>query len=197
MSWLLQGMRTALSRLMEAKRVAIRQPDLRRQLVELLPRLRRFALVLTRSSDAADDLVQVSVTRALERQEQWQPGSRLDQWLFQIVRSVWINNRKAARLRQTESLDGREDTRSLDGSAAMEAHLTLDEVRHAFARLPADQQRALLLVSVEGYSYKEAAELLDLPMGTVISRIARGRVALAEMTTRTDDKVTLLRRKRA
>ncbi len=85
----------------------------------------------------------------------------------------------------------------MDGSAAMEAHLTLDEVRHAFARLPPDQQRALLLVSVEGYSYKEAAEILDLPMGTVISRIARGRVALAELSTRMDDKVTLLRRKRA
>ena len=153
-------------------------------------------MVLTRSSDAADDLVQVSVARALERSDQWQAGSRLDHWLFQIVRSVWINHGKSARIRRTESLDDHEDLRSMDGAAAMEAHLTLDEVRAAFARLPADQQRALMLVTVEGYSYKEAAELLDVPLGTVISRIARGRAALAEPAPKTNSSVTIFQRKR-
>ena len=154
--------------------------DLGRQLVALLPRLRRFAMMLTRSADTADELVQVSVARALERSDQWQPGSRLDHWLFQILRSVWINHGKAARVRRTESLDGHEDLRATDGAAAMEAKLTLDEVRAAFGRLPPDRQRALFLVTIEGYSYKEAAEILDVPIGTVISRIARGRAALAE-----------------
>ena len=161
-------------------RVPVGTSEMRQQLVALLPRMRRFALVLTRSSDAADDLVQGAVTRALERQSQWIEGSRLDLWLFQIIKSVWLNGLKSASVRRTESLEGQEDTLSTDGSAAMEARITLDEVRAAFGRLPADQQRALLLVSVEGYSYKEAAAILDLPIGTVISRLARGRAALAD-----------------
>jgi RNA polymerase sigma-70 factor (ECF subfamily) len=177
--------------------VAPRQSELGQQLVALLPRLRRFAIVLTHSSDAADDLVQVSLTRALERESQWTPGPRLDHWVFQIVRSVWINHGKSARLRQIEALDDHEDQRSMDGAAAMEAKLTLDEVRASFARLPAGQQRALLLVSVDGYSYREAAEILAIPIGTVISRIVRGRAALAERNNQTDNKVTIFRRKQA
>lgn len=169
---------------------------MRQQLVALLPRMRRFALVLTRSSDAADDLVQGAVTRALERQSQWIEGSRLDLWLFQIIKSVWLNGLKSASVRRTESLEGQEDTLSTDGSAAMEARITLDEVRAAFGRLPADQQRALLLVSVEGYSYKEAAAILDLPIGTVISRLARGRAALADRLSPSTSNVTILRRER-
>ena len=173
------------------------QIELRRQLVDLLPRMRRFALVLTRSSDMADDLVQSSAARALERHAQWEDGTRLDHWLFRIIKTVWLNGRKAASLRQTEPLDDQTDTGAVDGSAAMEAHMTLKEVRAAFARLPEDQQRALFLVSVEGYSYREAADLLDVPLGTVISRIARGRVALAQRTAENTDKIVVLRRNRS
>src|SRR5471030_406564 len=169
--------------------------DVRQQLIELLPRLRRFAMVLTRSSDAADDLVQASVARALERQSQWNPDSRLDRWLFQIMKTVWLNNRKSAAIRQTESLDEHTTNWSVSGTAAVESKMTLREVRAAFTRLPIEQQQALMLVSVEGYGYREAAELLDVPIGTVISRVARGRVALAERTERADDRVSLLRRK--
>ncbi len=175
--------------------------ELGRQLVELLPRLRRFALVLTRSADAADDLVQGSVARALERREQWEDGTRLDRWVFQIIKSVWLNSLKSARIRQMDSLDDHADPRGLDGASAMEAKLTLDEVRATFAGLPQAQQEALLLVCVEGYSYKEAAELLDLPMGTVVSRIARGRQALIDRQSASsqrpaEDNVTKLRWKR-
>lgn len=158
--------------------------------------MRRFALVLTRSSDAADDLVQASAARALERQDQWIEGTRLDRWLFQIIKTVWLNSRDAAAVRRTEAMDDMDDLRSVDGTSAMEAHLTLNEVRTAFARLPIEQRQALLLVSVEGYSYKEAAELLDVPIGTVISRIARGRVALAAGAEKPSDNVTILRRNR-
>jgi RNA polymerase sigma-70 factor (ECF subfamily) len=170
--------------------------EVRQQLIELLPRLRRFAMVLTRSSDAADDLVQASVARALERQSQWNPDSRLDRWLFQIMKTVWLNTRKSAAIRRTESLEDHEINWSVSGTAAVESKMTLREVRVAFARLPIEQQQALMLVSVEGYGYREAAELLDVPIGTVISRVARGRVALAERTERADDRVSLLRRNR-
>jgi RNA polymerase sigma-70 factor (ECF subfamily) len=169
--------------------------DVRKQLIDLLPRLRRFAMVLTRSSDAADDLVQASVARALERQSQWNPDSRLDRWLFQIMKTVWLNNRKSAELRRTEPLEDHEINWSVSGTAAVESKITLREVRTAFMRLPIEQQQALMLVSVEGYGYREAAELLDVPIGTIISRVARGRVALAERTSRSDDRVALLRRK--
>jgi len=170
--------------------------DVRHQLIALLPRLRRFATVLTRSSDAADDLVQASVARALERHHQWNPGTRLDRWLFQIMKTVWLNNRKSDAIRRTESLRDHEFAGSVSGTAAVESKMLLREVRTAFARLPMEQQQALMLVSVEGYGYREAAELLDVPIGTVISRVARGRVALAERTSRDDDRVALLRRNR-
>ncbi len=177
--------------------VPLGQIELGRQIVDLLPRMRRFALVLTRSPDMADDLVQSSAARALERTAQWEDGTRLDHWLFRIIKTVWLNGRKAARLRQTECLDDHADSSATDGSAAMEAHMTLNEVRAAFARLPEDQQRALFLVSVEGYSYRQAAELLDVPLGTVISRLARGRVALAQRTTDNTDRIVVLRRNRS
>jgi RNA polymerase sigma-70 factor (ECF subfamily) len=175
--------------------VAMMTPDVRREMIELLPRLRRFAMVLTRSSDASDDLVQASVARALERHSQWRPESRLDRWMFQIMKTVWLNNRKSAEIRRTEPLEDHEINCSVSGTAAVESKMTLREVRLAFTRLPIEQQQALMLVSVEGYGYREAAELLDVPIGTVISRVARGRVALAEKTARSDDRVSLLRRK--
>jgi RNA polymerase sigma-70 factor (ECF subfamily) len=173
-----------------------RHRDLGGQLVELLPRLRRFAMVLARTPDAADDLVQAAVTRALERQSQWEPGTRLDRWMFQIMKSVWLNNRGSALVRHTEPLDDHSDVGALDGAAAMEAQLTLEEVRVAFTLLPMEHRQALLLVNVEGYFYKEAADLLDVPIGTVINRIARGRVALAEKALQANRKVVVLHRNR-
>ncbi len=152
--------------------------------------------MLTRSTDKADDLVQVAIARALERTDQWEPGSRADLWLFRIIRSVWINQTKAARLRRTESVEDHDCADVSDGVAAMEARLTLKEVQTAFARLPEDQRQALFLVSVEEYSYREAAAMLNVPIGTVISRLARGRAALVQSAGRTTaGRVVLLREK--
>jgi RNA polymerase sigma-70 factor, ECF subfamily len=148
-------------------------------LIALLPRLRRFALVLARNSDAADDLVQASVERALSRESQWQPDSRLDRWMFQIMRTVWLNSRRAAVLRQTEPIDAHiDEIGGHDGVSAAVARLTIEEVRRNFAFLPHEQQQAMMLVCVEGYTYAEAADLLGIPMGTVISRLTRGRMTL-------------------
>ena len=157
------------------------KPSLHDQLVGLLPRLRRFAMVLARNSDAADDLVQASVECALTRADQWEDGTRLDRWMFQITRTVWLNGPRAATLRQTEPIEDHQDRISgIDGPRSMEAKLTMDEVRGRFAKLPHDQQQALLLVCVEGYTYAEAGALLGVPLGTVVSRLARGRATLMD-----------------
>ena len=154
------------------------QWDTKEQMVALLPRLRRFALVLTRSADAADDLVQSAVERALSRLDQWQPDTQLDRWMFRIMKTVWINSRRSAAIRSTEPIEEHTDAATVDWIREAEARVGLAEVRQAFMRLSADQQQAILLVSVEGYTYSEAADLLGVPMGTVISRLARGRAAL-------------------
>jgi RNA polymerase sigma factor (sigma-70 family) len=181
--------------LYHAQSAAMSPRDTQRQLVDLLPRLRRFALVLARTTDAADDLVQSALERALGRLDQWEPGTRLDRWMFQIMKTVWLNNRRAAALRQVENIDDHIDDHVVDGAREMEAKLTLAEVRQAFDRLSAEQRQALFLVSIEGYTYSEAAKLLDVPIGTVISRLARGRAALMVEASNTANNVTLLRHK--
>jgi len=176
---------------------AMRSAEFHQEIVALLPRLRRFALVLARNGDAADDLVQSTVARALDKKEQFQPDSRLDRWLFQILRSIWISDRRSAALRQTELLDDHMDSvRGPDGNAVAEGRLALAEVQSRFKTLPHEQQQPLLLVCVEGYSYAEAALLLGIPIGTVMSRLARGRAALmAAQAPSVSNNVTYLQRK--
>jgi len=154
------------------------ESEARRQMVALLPRLRRFALVLERSPDAADDLVQASLVRALAKLDQWQPDSHLDRWVFQIMKTVWLNQRRSAALRQTENIDDHPDQMSVDGVGIADAKLTLSEVRAAFNGLPEEQRQALFLVNVEGYTYAEASELLGVPVSTLVGRLVRGRATL-------------------
>ena len=149
------------------------------ELIALLPRLRRFARGLTGSEEEADDLVQGACERAIQRISQWQPGTRLDSWMYRVARNIYFNWCRAGRVRsaylqavETEPLGMH------DGPRAMEAHLTLALARDCIARLPEEQRMVLLLVSVEGLAYKEVAEVLDLPIGTVNSRLARARLAL-------------------
>ena len=104
--------------------------DVRRQLVDLLPRLRRFALVLTRSADAADELVQSTIERALARIAQWEHGTELDRWMFQIMRTVWLNDRRQAAIRHHENIDDHHDHQSVDGVRDIEAKLILAQVQH-------------------------------------------------------------------
>jgi len=151
---------------------------IRREMLALLPRLRRFAYGLTGSIDEGDDLVQATCERAIDRIETWEPGTRLDSWMYRIARNTFFNWRRAGKVR-TEYLKLVDPEQyRIDGARAMEAHLTLERARACIARLPEDQRSVLLLVSVEGLAYKEAAEVLDLPIGTVTSRLARARAAL-------------------
>jgi RNA polymerase sigma-70 factor, ECF subfamily len=148
----------------------------RQQLVVLLPRLRRFARALAKNPDDADDLVQLAVERALLRLDQWRPGSRLDSWMFGIIRNAWIDETRARR-RRDRVLAPAEAGESV-ADAASEAHIHRLSVEAALARLPEEQREAVALVLIEGLAYKEAAAVLDVPIGTITSRLARGREAL-------------------
>jgi RNA polymerase sigma-70 factor (ECF subfamily) len=151
----------------------------RQQIVALLPRLRRFACGLAGSLDRGDDLVQAACLKALSRLDQYQPGTRLDSWMFRIVQTTWIDQGRAARRREV-AMDPDDLGPLHAGDAAREAHARLDlsDVRRLVAALPAEQREVLMLVSVEELSYREAADVLGVPIGTVMSRLARARLAL-------------------
>lgn len=159
-------------------------PAIQAELVALLPRLRRFARGLAGVPDQADDLVQAACEKALSRIHQWTPGTRLDSWMFRIVQTTWLDQKRAQKVRTGE---GRVDADSplveaelsVDGAREMESHITYDAVRRAMATLPDEQRAVMMLVCVEGQSYKEAAETLSVPIGTVMSRLSRARGALA------------------
>ncbi len=157
--------------------------QVRSEMIALLPRLRRFARGLTGVADQADDLVQAACERALTRIDQWTPGTRLDSWMFRIVQTIWLDERRAAKVRvgqgQVAAAEAVDPELTVDGVRRMEAHLTFDAVRRAMERLPDDQRAVMMVVCVEGQTYKEAAETLSIPIGTVMSRLARARMALA------------------
>jgi RNA polymerase sigma-70 factor (ECF subfamily) len=149
------------------------------QLVAVLPRLRRFARGLTGSAVEADDLVQAACVRALSRQQQFQEGTRFDSWMFRIVQTIWIDQVRARGVRKEEPDELEAERLGSDEPVRRaEARLQLAEVREALTRLPEEQRSALLLVTVEGLSYKEAADIAGVPIGTIMSRLARARIAL-------------------
>lgn len=157
----------------------------RAEMVALLPRLRRFARGLAGTADQADDLVQAACERAIARIEQWTPGTRLDSWMFRIVQTIWLDERRAAKVRtgegRVEAAEAADPELTVDGVRRMEAHLTYDAVRRAIANLPEEQRAVMLLVCVEGQTYKEAADTLSIPIGTVMSRLARARLGLSRV----------------
>ena len=148
----------------------------------MLPRLRRFARALTGQASDADDIVQSAVERALMRLDQFQPGSRLDAWLLTIVRNAWIDEARARQRRSRVFADAELGERVGDGGeTAAHAKLEANEVRIAMQSLPEEQREAVALVCVDGLAYREAAEVLGVPIGTLTSRLARGREALQRM----------------
>jgi RNA polymerase sigma-70 factor, ECF subfamily len=161
-------------------------PAIQAELVALLPRLRRFARGLAGVPDQADDLVQSACERAIARIHQWTPGTRLDSWMFRIIQTIWLDQKRAQRVRTGE---GRVDADSplvepelaIDGVREMDSQITYDAVRRAMGKLPEEQRAVMMLVCVEGQSYKEAADTLSIPIGTVMSRLSRARTALSKL----------------
>jgi RNA polymerase sigma factor (sigma-70 family) len=150
--------------------------NVRDQIAALLPRLRRFGRTLARSREDADDLVQIALERALTRTDQWQPGTRLDSWMFRIMQNAWIDEPRA-RERRAQTFVAEEEGEHV-GVSTTEAQIDAIAVRKAVAQLNDDQRAVVGLVLVEGLPYREAAEVLGLPIGTLTSRLARAREAL-------------------
>ena len=145
----------------------------------MLPRLRRLARVLARNRAVAEDLVQAAVERALGRRDQWRPGTRLDSWMFRIMKNAWIDETRVRTRKRRVFAPEAEGDRVADASiVSMETRLEATAVERARAALPEEQRLPIALVLIEGLSYKEAAEVLEIPMGTVTSRLVRGRLAL-------------------
>lgn len=147
------------------------------RIVGLLPRLRRFARTLSRNQHDADDLVQSAVERAWRHLGQFKPGANLASWMFGIMRNAWIDNRRAHGRRGEVPLP--EDSGEHPAVSPVDTSTDLWSVSEAMNKLPEEQRLAVALVLVEGMSYKEAAQVLEIPIGTLTSRLARGRSALS------------------
>ena len=152
------------------------------ELTGLLPRLRRFAHGLSRNSADADDLTQQTVERALRSRAQWSPGTRLDSWSYRIMRNLWIDIvRSRGRRERFEGPAEEAESLGHDPRDSIDASIELQRAMAAMERLPDEQREVVALILIEGFGYREAAEMLDLPIGTVSSRLVRGRTALVEM----------------
>ena len=150
----------------------------RDELVSLLPRLRRFALATTNSRHEAEDLLQTAVERALRHESSWQQGTRLDSWMFKIMQNLWLDELRAHR-RRTEPLDEIVNLAGEDGRDSMMNQLQFAEAQAALQLLPDEQRAVIALVVLDGLSYQQTADALNIPVGTVMSRLARGRAVLA------------------
>jgi RNA polymerase sigma-70 factor, ECF subfamily len=148
------------------------------RILELLPKLRRFARSLARNVHDADDLLQGALERALAHLEQWQADTRLDSWLYTIVKNAWIDELRSRARREHTLADSGQADAVPDHRGDASGTLAVDQ---AMECLPEDQRLAVALVLIEGLPYKEAAQIIGVPMGTLTSRLARGRQALQQL----------------
>lgn len=151
-----------------------------RQLIVLIPRLRRYASVLCYEQQDSEDLLQATLERAIAKQHQWKVGTSLDRWVFTIESSIWKNELRSRSVRQGKGIIDADKLIDINEHYTSEWTILLDQVFKHVMELPEKQRAAIVLVYVEGMKYHEAAEILDIPQGTLMSRLARGRVALAE-----------------
>lgn len=150
-----------------------------RDLIAVVPKLRRFAMSLTGNMADGDDLVQSACEKALRNQDQFHPGTRFDSWMYRIIQTLWLDDLRKRKVRG-RSIDPADIEIGDEGKAARlpEDRLALSQAAQAMKTLPEPQRLVLSLVAVEGLSYKEAAEVLEVPIGTVMSRLSRAREAL-------------------
>ena len=159
----------------------------RREVVSLLPRLRRFTRGLAGGAEAGDELLQATCERALANLHLWTENSRLDSWLFRIARNLFLNEIRAGKVRQAYLRDAADLLpRAEPGERIAESQIEMARLRALLQRLPEEQRSVLLLVCVEGQSYAQAAQTLELPIGTVTSRLARARLSLKDWMGRDD-----------
>jgi RNA polymerase sigma factor (sigma-70 family) len=152
------------------------------ELAAVWPRLRRFAHALARNPADADDLAQLAAEKAFKSYSQFHPGTRFDSWIFRICRTVWIDIiRSEARRLAREAPSDEGERVGFDPRPAIEAAIDLKTAMAMMQRLPDEQREVVALILVDGFGYREAAEILEQPIGTISSRLARGRQALLAM----------------
>ena len=151
-------------------------------LVASIPRLRRFACALTGSVHDGDELVQAACERAIRNADKFQQGTRMDSWLFRMVQNLWVDSKRRERTRG-DQIDPEMAALSDEGLAARrpEDRMMLARVRQAVGKLPDEQRSVLALVAIDGMTYREAADVLELPIGTVMSRLSRARTHLSRI----------------
>ncbi len=146
------------------------------KIVSLLPQLRRFAIGLCGDVSQADDLVQTACEKAIKNQNQWQEGTRLDSWVFRIIQNLHLDHSRANTIRRDYALNTAHQAENcVDGVRALESRYDLGVVGHGLDQLSLSQRSILLMVCVEDMSYRQVAQTLDIPLGTVMSRLARAR----------------------
>jgi RNA polymerase sigma factor (sigma-70 family) len=154
-----------------------------------IPRLRRYARALVGSREHADDLVQDTLERAWSKLHLWRPGSNLRAWLFSIMHNVHVNQVRSRASQKTEALD--DDAPEIPVRAAQNGWMEVRDLEKALKRLPDEQREILLLVGLEQMGYKEVAQALGIPIGTVMSRLSRGRERLRALMHKLPEKPTL------
>jgi RNA polymerase sigma-70 factor (ECF subfamily) len=162
--------------------------DFHRSLEQEIPRLRRYARALTRDAARADDLVQETLTRAVQKQHLWQPGTDLRAWLFTIMHNQNVN--QVRRGMRDSAIDLETCSQTLVATTDPTASRQLRELERALGELPEDQRQVILLVGLEGMSYEQTAAALNIPVGTVRSRLSRGRDALRSLMNMEDRRPT-------
>jgi RNA polymerase sigma-70 factor (ECF subfamily) len=160
--------------------------DVFNRIEQEIPRLRRYARALTRDPSAADDLVQDCLARALAKAHLWQEGTDLRAWLFTILHNQYVNTVRRS-VREGTVVEVSDTEPSLVAPAVQTKRLELRDLERALAKLPAEQRQVLLLVGMEGLRYEEVAEILGVPVGTVRSRLSRGRDALRALMGDVDE----------
>jgi RNA polymerase sigma-70 factor (ECF subfamily) len=160
-----------------------------RSLEKEIPRLRRYARALTRNATQADDLVQDTLIRAVQKEHLWEPGTDLRAWLFTIMHNQNVNQIRRA-IRDSATVDLEACSQSLVATIDPTASRQLRELERALGELPTDQREVILLVGLEGMSYEEAAAILQVPVGTVRSRLSRRREALRKLMSMEDRRPT-------
>ena len=162
--------------------------DFHRRLKEEIPRLRRYARALTRNATLADDLVQETLARAIQKEHLWERGSDLRAWLFTIMHNQNVN--QIRRSIRDSAIDLETCSQTLVATTDPTASRELRELERALGELPEDQRQVILLVGLEGMSYEQAAAILSMPVGTVRSRLSRGRDALRKLMGMEDRRPT-------
>ncbi len=155
--------------------------EVRKGLQPLFPRLWRYCLALTGSRDRANDLAQAACLHALEKAHLYEPGTHLARWMFRMTQRLWLNDLRSEAVRRGQGLLPIEDMELADASATPQSNFFAKQVLIEVMRLPDAQRTTVLLVYVEGYSYREASEILDIPVGTVMSRLAAARSKLGKV----------------